>query len=269
MRGHHLLPVDSPHKDAGSISTSLYHHEVPRQGGLFQNVATSLTVEAVYSGADQRKHQSSASLAFVRGIHRWPVNSSHKCPVTRKMFPLDDVIMRWLSMSANWVSIASCNGLSASSHYLNQFCRCQCRLENKGHASFGFEANYEYLKQITNNVGDKWGMFSGHQNDKPKNKCHNDRSRNHCRHHHNITWEQLLELAPHNHQFIVIMMTSSNGDIFRITVRGIHRSPVNFPHKGLWRGALMFSLICAWINDWVNNHREVIWDAIALIMTSP
>ena len=39
-------------------------------------------------------------------------------------------------------------------------------------------------------------------------------------------------------------------------VRGIHRSPVNCPHKGQWRGALMFSLICVWINGWVNN-REV------------
>ena len=38
----------------------------------------------VYSGADQRRHQSSASLAFVRGFHRWPVNSTHKGPVTRK-----------------------------------------------------------------------------------------------------------------------------------------------------------------------------------------
>ena len=36
-------------------------------------------------------------------------------------------------------------------------------------------------------------------------------------------------------------------------VRGIHRSPVNSPHKGQWRGALMFPLICARINDWVNN----------------
>ena len=45
------------------------------------------------SGTDQRKHQSSASLAFVRGIHRRPVNSPHKWPVTRKMFPFDDVIM--------------------------------------------------------------------------------------------------------------------------------------------------------------------------------
>ena len=38
-------------------------------------------------------------------------------------------------------------------------------------------------------------------------------------------------------------------------VRGIHRSPVNSPHKGQWRGALMFSLICVWINGWVNNRE--------------
>ena len=37
-------------------------------------------------------------------------------------------------------------------------------------------------------------------------------------------------------------------------VRGIHRSQVNSPHKGQWRGALMFSLICAWTNGWVNNR---------------
>ena len=56
---------------------------------------TSLTIvySPVYLDADQRKHQSSASLAFVWGIHRGPVNSSHKGPVKRKMFPFDDVIM--------------------------------------------------------------------------------------------------------------------------------------------------------------------------------
>ena len=56
---------------------------------------TSLTIvySTIYSGAYQRKHHSSASLAFFRGIHRWPVNSPHKGPVTRKMFPFDDVIM--------------------------------------------------------------------------------------------------------------------------------------------------------------------------------
>ena len=51
-------------------------------------------------------------------------------------------------------------------------------------------------------------------------------------------------------------------------VRGIHRSPVNSPHKGQWRGALMFSLICVWINGWVTFVRLVIWDAITPIMTS-
>ena len=47
----------------------------------------------VYPDSGQRKHQNSALLAFVRGIHRGPVNSPHKWPVTRKMFPFDDVIM--------------------------------------------------------------------------------------------------------------------------------------------------------------------------------
>ena len=56
---------------------------------------TGLTIvySNVYSGADQRKHQSSTSQAFVQGIHGSPVNSAHKGPVTRKMFPFDDVIM--------------------------------------------------------------------------------------------------------------------------------------------------------------------------------
>ena len=53
-----------------------------------------LLYSTIYSRADQRKHQSSASLAFVWGIHRWPVNSPHKGSVTRKMFPFDDVIIK-------------------------------------------------------------------------------------------------------------------------------------------------------------------------------
>ena len=52
-----------------------------------------IVYSTVYSGADQRKHQSSASLAFVLGIHRKPVNSPHKWPATQKMFPFDDVSM--------------------------------------------------------------------------------------------------------------------------------------------------------------------------------
>ena len=58
-----------------------------------QITSLSIVYSTVYSDANQRTHQSSASLAFVRGIHRGPVNSPHKWPVTRKMFPFDDVII--------------------------------------------------------------------------------------------------------------------------------------------------------------------------------
>ena len=51
-------------------------------------------------------------------------------------------------------------------------------------------------------------------------------------------------------------------------VRGIHRSPVKSPHKGQWRRALIFSLICTWTNGWVKIKTPLIWDIIALIMTS-
>ena len=70
--------------------------------GAMASQITSLTsvYSTVNSGADQRKHQNSASLAFVRGIHRWPANSPHKWPVTRKKIPFDDVIM----YSANYYS---------------------------------------------------------------------------------------------------------------------------------------------------------------------
>ena len=63
--------------------------------GTMASQITRLTsvYSTIYSGADQRKHQSSASLAFVWEIHRGPVNSPYKWPVTRKMFPFDDVIM--------------------------------------------------------------------------------------------------------------------------------------------------------------------------------
>ena len=64
--------------------------------GVIASQITSLTIvySTVYSGADQRKHQSSTSLASVRGLYRGPVNSPHKGSVTRKMFPFDDVILQ-------------------------------------------------------------------------------------------------------------------------------------------------------------------------------
>ena len=63
-------------------------------GAVTSQISSLMFVySTVYAGTDQRKHQSSASLAFVRGIHRWPMNSPHKEPVTRKVFPFDDIIM--------------------------------------------------------------------------------------------------------------------------------------------------------------------------------
>ena len=64
---------------------------------------TSLVIvhSTVYSGTDQRKHQSSPPLAFVRGIHRWQMNSPHKGPVTRKLFLFDDLLSWRLNAMAS------------------------------------------------------------------------------------------------------------------------------------------------------------------------
>ena len=71
----------------------LHYDDVVMGATASQITSLAIVYSTVYSGADQRKHQSSVSLAFVRGIHRGPVNSPHKWPVTRKTFPFDDVIM--------------------------------------------------------------------------------------------------------------------------------------------------------------------------------
>ena len=68
-------------------------------------ISVSIVYSTVCPRADQRKHQSFASLAFVRGIHQWPGNSPHKGPVTRKMFPL--MTSSWL-----WNTCIMLNGLA-------------------------------------------------------------------------------------------------------------------------------------------------------------
>ena len=75
-------------------AVSCFHYRDVIMGAIASQI-TSLTniYSTVYWDADQRKHQSSASLVFVWGIHRGQVNSPHKWPVTREMFPFDDVIM--------------------------------------------------------------------------------------------------------------------------------------------------------------------------------
>ena len=70
-----------------------HYNDVTMSAMAFQITSLMSVYSTVYSGAGQRNHQSSASLAFVRGIHRWPVNSPHKGPVARKKLPFDDVMM--------------------------------------------------------------------------------------------------------------------------------------------------------------------------------
>ena len=76
------------------MEASVCHYNDVIMGAIASQI-TSLKIiySTVYSDTDDRKHQSSASLVFVWRIRRWPVNSPHKWPVTRKMFPFDDVIM--------------------------------------------------------------------------------------------------------------------------------------------------------------------------------
>ena len=75
-----------------------FHYSDFIMGAMVSRI-TSLTIvySTVYSGANERKHQSSASLAIVRGVHRWP----DKGPVTRKMFPFDDVIMSFIFVATS------------------------------------------------------------------------------------------------------------------------------------------------------------------------
>ena len=165
---------------------------------------TSLTIvySSVYS-ADRRKHQSSASSAFTWGIRRWPVNSPHKRPVTRKMIPSDDV-----SMYRN-----ATNNITWETRSTNK-CRPPPIEE------------HENVIRLQTNTRDVTGLPLFHDDV--------------------IKWKHF----PRHWPF----------------VRGIHRSPVDSPHKGQWRGALMFSLICAQINGSVNNgdlrryraHHDVI-----------
>ena len=168
---------------------------------------TSLTIvySMFYLSADERKQQSSATLAFVRGIHRRPVNSPHKGPITRKMFPFDDVIMLpvW-PPSVEWPEYWW--------RSLGPLAQSPPESRDTGRGLLGLHKTQ------------RWHLE------------------------HSIKWKHFPRYWPF--------------------VRRIHRSPVNSPHKRQWRGALMFTLICVWINGGKTIVKLVIWDAIAPIMTS-
>ena len=80
------------------VVNSWHYSDVIMNKMASQIPSLTIVYSTIYQGEDERKHQSSASLAFVRGIHRWPLNSPHKWPVKRNMFPFDNVIMDGLSL---------------------------------------------------------------------------------------------------------------------------------------------------------------------------
>ena len=84
------------------ITKELHYNDVIMSKIASQVTSLTSVYSTVYSNADQRKHQSSTSLAFVQGIPRRPGNSLHKWPVTRKMFPFDDVIMNCQALTVKY-----------------------------------------------------------------------------------------------------------------------------------------------------------------------
>ena len=89
-----------------------YHNDVIMSAMASQITNVSIVCWKVYLGTD-KKHQSSVSLVFVKGIHRWPVISPHKGPVTRKMFTFDDAIMKeWRLWSVDYDNILMVLGYS-------------------------------------------------------------------------------------------------------------------------------------------------------------
>ena len=109
-RGTLLAPVSDV-----SAWLPLHYSDVIMSTMASQITSLTIVYPTVYSGADQRKHQSWASLAFVRGIHRWPVNYPHKGPVTRRMSPFNDVIM--CIYDAKYGSVPICLSFRAMSQF--------------------------------------------------------------------------------------------------------------------------------------------------------
>ena len=175
-----------------------------------QIISLRIVYSAVYSGADQRKHQSSASLAFVRGIHRRPVNSPHKWPIMWKMFPFDDVIMNRIIVGILINPVGRC---LLTNYHQKQSTRAM-EIHRYSLIKSVYFLHFSFSRAA---LGKHWKIVPG---------CD--------------------ELSWWRHQM-------ENFQRYWPFVRGIHRYPVNSPHKGQWRRALMFSLICARVNGWVNN----------------
>ena len=167
-------------------------------------------VSIVCLGANQRKYQNSASLAFVRGTPHTKASNAKNVSIWWRHHVGTTCVMWFWSLTTSLEYLMTYNiraqspSLDGTYNILsNFFVTCH---ESLGYAHF---------------VPD-WCVASPFAN---TFVLHDDV----------IKWKHFPRYWPF--------------------VRGIHRSPVNSPHKGQWRGALMFSLIYAWINSWINNRE--------------
>ena len=223
----------------------IHYSDVIISGIASQITGVSIVCLAVCSGGDQRKHQGSTSLAFVKGIQRWPANSPHKGPVTRKMFPFDDVIMS----KFNGMTVVDPRN-KVNNHRKQRvamhwriFCYCL-------HRKLSFwKYSVQPLTKISSKCHFRFSVISTLSSLVTPEVCPYENFQ--C-----YQWRQIWHHgdSPFSVTYLIRFATTA---LFSFPwwrhqmetfprywpfVRGIHRSQVNSPHKGLWRGALMFSL---------------------------
>ena len=182
-------------------------------------IASQIVYSTVYSGADQRKHQSSAPLSFVRGIHRWAGQLRGKCfhSMTSSWIWNPQVVLRY-DRQMPWHP----NECHVSPWLL--FC-----VKVVFKTTSGMKRRTYVLALITIVVN-----INSTVNINERRSTFNS-SRPSVAHDDVIKWKHFPRFWPF--------------------VRGIHRYPVNSPHKGQWRGALMFPFICVGINGWIYNRE--------------
>ena len=138
---------------ASTVDPSIHYSDVIMGAMVSQITSLAIVYSTVYSGADHRKHQSSTSLAFVRGIHRPPVNSPHKGPVTRKIFPFDDVIRIFLSAltwnPSHWDTDINYNKSSVKLNHVENLGLRQCQILFVSLIMKSTSKSYVYLRNKT------------------------------------------------------------------------------------------------------------------------
>ena len=188
---------------------------------------TSLTIvySTVYSGANQRKHRSSAWRAFVQGIHRWPVNSPHKGPVTRKMFRFDDVIMTPTVGTLLW--FVGIGRVVPVLHALGQSCEETRRIWIHQSQEFTNSWWYHYITVIIMIMSAIASQITGVS----------------------IVYSAVCSGADQRKHQSSVSLTF---------VRGIHRWPVDSPHKGpVTRKTFPFDEFIMW--PWPCQQRPTVF----------